>query len=149
MTPTAVAGVYIQPRLRFRGVWKYFLRLCLHHSRERECGICITSVGAGKLVDGLPFQKAQPERPVTKAGPKRCVPSDRPLLIGGSMETGSYILVGKAARPFRKRKLDLSMLLIRSRGGTTMSNTPKATAKNCLRPYAIWDWRASCPNASD
>jgi hypothetical protein len=44
-------------------------------------------------------QKAQPERldPVTKACPKRCVLSDRPLLIGGSMETGSYILVGTAA----------------------------------------------------
>jgi hypothetical protein len=98
VTPTAEAGVYIQPRLRFRGVWKYFLRLCLlrcDHSRERECGICTTSVGAGKLVDGLPFQKAQPERldPVTKACPKRCVPSDKPLLIGGSMETGRLRLV--------------------------------------------------------
>jgi len=41
------------------------------------------------------------------------------------METGSYILVGKAARPFRERKLDLSKLLVAS----SMSNTPKATAK--------------------
>jgi len=94
-------------------------------------------VGAGKLVDGLPFQKAQPERldPVTKAYPKRCVPSDRPLLIGGSMETGSYILVGKAARPFRERKLDLSTLLIRSRGGIQYVEHTEGHGENCLRPF--------------
>jgi len=93
-------------------------------------------VGAGKLVDGLPFQKAQPERldPVTKACPKRCVPSDRPLLIGGSMETGSYILVGKAAMPFRERKLDLSKLPIRSRGGIQYVERTEVHGEKLIEP---------------
>src|SRR5262245_27489228 len=31
---------------------------------------------------------------------------------------------------------------------SSTSNTAKVTAKNCLRPYPIWDWKASCPSAS-
>jgi ATP-dependent DNA ligase len=50
-------------------------------------------------------------------------------------------------QPLRERKLALSKLLIRSRGGIHTLNTAKAMAKNCLRPCAIWDWKALYPSA--
>jgi hypothetical protein len=68
------------------------------HSRERERHLH-NKCGSRQTGRWSTVQKAPPERldAVTKGCPKRCVLSDRPLLIEGSIETGSYILVGTAA----------------------------------------------------
>ena len=51
-------------------------------------------------------------------------------------------------QPLRERKLALSKLLMRSRGGIQYVEHTEGHAKNCLRPCAIWDWKASSPSAS-
>ena len=43
--------------------------------------------------------------------------------------------------------LSASFCSVHAAASSTL-NTAKDTAKNCLRPCAIWDWKASCSSAS-